>query len=66
MFKKMFVVFTIMFITFTAAKSVRVKTKGIGIGIVLYSTVMALTTPRRDSAEILELLLLAPSRNATK
>ena len=64
MFKKMFVVFTIMFITSTAAKSVRVKTKG--IGIVLYSTVMALTTPRRDSAEILELLLLAPSRNATK
>ena len=55
-----------MFITSTAAKSVRVKTKGIGIGIVLYSTVMALTTPRRDSAEILELLLLAPSRNATK
>ena len=64
MLKKMFVVFTIMFITSTAAKSVRVKTKG--IGIVLYSTVMALTTPRRDSAEILELLLLAPSRNATK
>lgn len=54
MFKKMFVVFTIMFITSTAAKSFHVKTKGIGIGIVLYSTVMALTTPRRDSAEILD------------
>ena len=45
-----------MFFTSTAAKHLLVETEG----IVQHSTVMALTTPCRDSSEILELLSLVP------
>ena len=53
MFRKMFIVFIVMFFTSTAAKHLLVKTEG----IVQYSTEMALTSPWQDSAEILELFL---------
>ena len=57
MFRRMFIVFIVMFFTSTAAKHLLIKTEG----IVQHSTVIALTTPWQDSAEILQLLLLAPS-----
>ena len=41
MFRKMFIVFIVMFFTSTAAKHLLAKTEG----IVQHSTVMALTTP---------------------
>ena len=46
MFRKVFIVFIVMFFTSTAARQLLIKTEG----IVQHSTVMALTSPWRDSA----------------